>query len=319
MNTAVFRARVWENAVVSGTGTVSLLGSAQPGYQAFSQNVPSGAKVSYCIYDTTTQEWETGFGIYTITSTPAGTLTRNFLESSSGSAVSFIGNTCNVTLDFLPQIPANNTGLYDISAGVPLISAGTQINIGGGTSTISITQNAGKSISVTNGATPNGTNGLAGITFSKASLGISSTPYLVAGLTLGLNPGDVNYAGVCIGFGQSSTGKFATLGNHLGAGLFLEEWSSKDTRSSVTAVPAAAIVGPVWIAIKDDGTNMWFYISQDGAIWYAVSNGTYASYDLTGAPDEIFIGLSGAGVGLAAGCAASFLCVDPNGLTRVVG
>jgi hypothetical protein len=93
--------RAWENAVVSGTGTVSLSGSAQFGYQNF-VNAGTGATVYYNIYDPQAGAWESGWGTYTITSSPAGTLTRNVLASSNSNAlVNFVGNPCNIQITLI--------------------------------------------------------------------------------------------------------------------------------------------------------------------------------------------------------------------------
>ena len=101
MTATVFKARVWENANVTGTGTVTLAGSAQPGYQNFAANVASGSLVCYTIFDPTALAWETGIGTYSVTSSPAGTLTRGLSESSTGALINFVGNQCNVTLDII--------------------------------------------------------------------------------------------------------------------------------------------------------------------------------------------------------------------------
>lgn len=137
MAATVYKARVWETAAVTGTSTVSLTGAAQPGYRAFSSCVPSGSLVAYCIYDATAQAWETGIGTFTITTAPAGTLTRGLSESSTGSLISFAGNSCDVTLDMISPVQVSAGAA---SAGlIPALNAAGQLDSSMGGGTIAIT------------------------------------------------------------------------------------------------------------------------------------------------------------------------------------
>lgn len=84
--------RVQETTTTTGTGTLTLAG-AVTGYQAFSDAVNDGDRVSYMITDGTA--WEVGDGVYTLSGT---TLTRENVDSSSntGALVNFSAGTKNV-------------------------------------------------------------------------------------------------------------------------------------------------------------------------------------------------------------------------------
>lgn len=93
-------ARVWETVTVSGTGTVTLSGTAKNNtYQTFGAALASGKVVRYCIVDSTAGAWEFGIGTYTGPS--PGTLTRTATQSSNaGALVNFAGNSCDVFVDY---------------------------------------------------------------------------------------------------------------------------------------------------------------------------------------------------------------------------
>lgn len=89
--------RVGVSSTTSGSSTVTLgnaLTASQPPFpsalQSFaSAGVSDGTVVSYLILDVT-GDWETGTGTYGSSAT--NTLTRNFDQSSTGSALSLSGN-----------------------------------------------------------------------------------------------------------------------------------------------------------------------------------------------------------------------------------
>lgn len=86
--------RAWVATATTGTGAITL-GSAQSGYQSLaSAGVASGDWVDYVIVDGSA--WEHGIGQY---NSSGPTLTRNLVESSTGSLVSLDGSaTVFVTL-----------------------------------------------------------------------------------------------------------------------------------------------------------------------------------------------------------------------------
>lgn len=90
----VFRDRVKDTTTTTGTGAVTLSGTAPTGYQTFTNAYPIlGTPFAYCIAGGA--EWETGTG-YLSAST---TLVRDTVEDGSsglGAAVSFSAGTKDV-------------------------------------------------------------------------------------------------------------------------------------------------------------------------------------------------------------------------------
>lgn len=132
--------RVWERDTVSGTGTISLGGSAASGgYRTFAQantagQLASPAIVRYCVHDTSTDAWEVGLGTYTAGS--PGTLSRTLVfQSTNGNAlVSFAGNACDVFITenasrvdwgMLPFVAGNWYSAPGSSAGAAVSSTDT--------------------------------------------------------------------------------------------------------------------------------------------------------------------------------------------------
>lgn len=82
--------RVVETTATTGTGTLTLAG-ATAGYQSFATAFPAtSSSVYYEVYDSS-GNWETGYGLYTLSGT---TLTRPAVNVLSGSA----GAGANATL-----------------------------------------------------------------------------------------------------------------------------------------------------------------------------------------------------------------------------
>jgi len=92
--------RIKEETTTTGTGTVSLSGTAPTGFRTFVSAVTSGATVRYLIETTDQSEWEVGEGVFT-DGTP-DTLTRVtvYASSNAGSLVDFSAGTKNVALVF---------------------------------------------------------------------------------------------------------------------------------------------------------------------------------------------------------------------------
>lgn len=81
-----FRDRVKDTTATTGTGSVTLSGTAPTGYQTFANAYPDlGTPFLYCISDAASGLWETGTG-YLSTST---TMVRdaNVMDGSSGPGV----------------------------------------------------------------------------------------------------------------------------------------------------------------------------------------------------------------------------------------
>jgi hypothetical protein len=92
--------RIKENTTTTGTGTISLSGTAPTGFRTFVSAVTSLATVRYLIELPDQSEWEVGEGVFT-DGTP-DTLTRVtvYASSNAGSKVDFSAGTKNVSLVF---------------------------------------------------------------------------------------------------------------------------------------------------------------------------------------------------------------------------
>jgi len=140
--------RVKDSTTTTGTGTVTLSGTAATGYQNFSV-IGNGNTTYYTIAGQGTTEWEVGVGTYTSSGT---TLARTTVLSSSnsGAAVNFSAGTKDVFVTY-PSEYANFSGSgqaivlnkanasvsYTIAAGDNGMSVGPVTISGGVTITVS--------------------------------------------------------------------------------------------------------------------------------------------------------------------------------------
>lgn len=86
--------RVKDTSTTTGTGNITVSGSAPFGYRTFSTVLSVGDTFYYCIQGQGTAEWEVGVGTYASTNQFARTTV--LASSASGSAVSFSSGTKNV-------------------------------------------------------------------------------------------------------------------------------------------------------------------------------------------------------------------------------
>lgn len=116
---SLYADRVKESSTSTGTGTISLGGTAD-GYRTFVAGLGSGNQVCYTIEHTSADEWEVGVG--TVAAGSPDTLSRTYVISSSnsGSLVNFSGGTKNVfctvpARQFASTInmPPANSSVYD--------------------------------------------------------------------------------------------------------------------------------------------------------------------------------------------------------------
>jgi hypothetical protein len=75
----VFRDRVKDSTTTTGTGTITVSGTAPTAYVAFGSAYPVGDRVPYAIVHTSLNEWETGLG----TLVTATTISRDQVWASS--------------------------------------------------------------------------------------------------------------------------------------------------------------------------------------------------------------------------------------------
>lgn len=101
--------RVKDTSTTTGTGNITVSGSAPFGYRTFSTVLSVNDTFYYCIQGQGTAEWEVGLGTYASTNQFARTTV--LASSASGSAVSFSSGTKNVFI----TLPANKTLQFDAS------------------------------------------------------------------------------------------------------------------------------------------------------------------------------------------------------------
>lgn len=108
-----FADRVKDTSTTTGTGTVTVSGTAPTGYQTFSAVYAVGDRVPYVIQHQSANEWETGRGTYTA----ANQIERTEVTASSNSnnAVNFSAGTKDVFVDaiafFLNDVDTHGMGL----------------------------------------------------------------------------------------------------------------------------------------------------------------------------------------------------------------
>ena len=100
--------RVKDSTTTTGTGTLTISGSAPAGFQAWNTAVPTGTKVPYTVSSSGGSEWEVGIG----TLVTATTISRDqVLASSNANAlVSFSAGSKDVYLS-LPAESIADIGL----------------------------------------------------------------------------------------------------------------------------------------------------------------------------------------------------------------
>lgn len=90
----MFRARVKDTTTTTGTGNITLAGSAPTGFQTFNTAFGVGPSLAYAIVLQSGSEWEEGYGHLS----GSTTLVRDRVtaSSNSGSLVSFSAGTKDV-------------------------------------------------------------------------------------------------------------------------------------------------------------------------------------------------------------------------------
>jgi hypothetical protein len=222
-----------------------------------------------------------------------------------------------------PTGATGSGGLFSVSAGVPLLSTFTQINIG---STVTATEVAGKAIRVL----CNGIGLLTNTTLCGIFKAAPITPYRVAALITPLNP---NAGSAGLQFGWSDGTQYQTLRVKISASAPAAEVYSNSTTRTATTWAGSTAFGAltisqqrmdwpyVWIGFNDDGTTVRFEYSTDGASFNEFISVTKSGSTLgAGGWNNIFLGISPETT-LAANfqVGLTILCYDTNGLTRTFG
>ena len=144
--------RVKDSTTTTGTGTVTLSGTAPTGYQNFSV-IGNGNTTYYTIAGQGTSEWEVGIGTYTSSGT---TLSRDTVlaSSNSGSLVVFSAGTKDVFVTYPAERTITGLGGGQGAIVVNSTTVTTNCTIGSGTNGFSvgpITVNSGVAVTVSSG------------------------------------------------------------------------------------------------------------------------------------------------------------------------
>jgi hypothetical protein len=136
---ALYADRVKDSTSITGTGAITLSGTAPTGFQSFATAFGATPQtVAYCIADQTGNNWEVGTGVFNGTTG----LTRVTVlgSSSGGSLVNFSGGTqdvfCTAPAAYLlpaganTQIQYNNAGVFGGSANFTYTSGTNTISFG---------------------------------------------------------------------------------------------------------------------------------------------------------------------------------------------
>ena len=142
--------RVKDSTTTTGTGTITLSGTAPAGYQNFSV-IGNANTTYYCIAGQTGSEWEVGVGTYASSGT---TLARTTVLSSSnaGAAVNFSAGTKDVFVTYPSEYSAYTGGSQGIVLNNTTVSANYTIATGvNGFSVGPVTVGSGYAVTVSSG------------------------------------------------------------------------------------------------------------------------------------------------------------------------
>jgi len=146
---ALYADRVKDSTSLTGTGAVTLSGTASAGYQTFATAFGATPQtVAYCIADQTGSNWEVGTGVFN--GTTGLTRVTVLASSSGGSLVNFTGGTqdvfCTAPAAYLLSPGANTQVAYN-NAGLPGASA--NFTYTSGTNTLTTGNITGSALSMT--------------------------------------------------------------------------------------------------------------------------------------------------------------------------
>jgi hypothetical protein len=202
---ALYADRVKDSTSLTGTGAVTLSGTASAGYQTFATAFGATPQtVAYCIADQTGSNWEVGTGVFN--GTTGLTRVTVLASSNAGALVSFTGGT----QDVFNTAPARYLQLLDAGniTGLTLATGATSPTLTVQTGAPTATQNGGAltvktsnataaakgsgalTISSGNGLTT-GTSGAINIQSGTSGSGTSGSINVSTGTTSGTR-GDIN-------------------------------------------------------------------------------------------------------------------------------
>lgn len=307
--------RVKEITVTTGTGTITLAG-AVTGYQSFGSALSNGDTCLYCIAHQTAAEWETGIGTYTSSGT---TLARTTILSSSnsGSAVNFSAGDKDVFITLPATYPkhylhptdtSSNLGVTGYEEGrVAFPSDGYSILRDNGSLLVpygplfKFTAPKSSDFSWANQGTATVTDYKHAVNLSDVSAGAThqlrmrvktapATPYTIDAAFLWCLDVRQSYPGAGLLWRDSSTSKIVSfwIMSVAGPTISYEKWNGPTSYNSSYMNGAAyqRSFGPIWLRIKDDGTNFSVWISADGASWIQMDSNRSRT-DFLATPDQV--------------------------------
>jgi len=283
--------RVKDTSTTTGTGNITVSGSAPLGYRTFSTVLSVGDTFYYCVQGQASAEWEIGIGTYASTNQFARTTVLS--SSASGSAVSFSSGTKNVfitlaaskTLQLGPSDgPTAGSVPYGTGSTLAYTAAGTsgQVLTSGGSGAPTWTSVGGTgtvtSVNVSGGTT--------GLTYSGGPVTTSGTITMAGTLAIangGTNStatptaGTIPYGtGTAIAYSSAGTsGQVLTSG---GAGV--PTWTTVTGTGTVTSVAQSFTGGLISVSgspITAAGTLALTVAGTSGGVPYFGSSSTWAS------------------------------------------
>lgn len=300
--------RVQETTATTGTGTITLVG-AVAAFQTFAAGVGTGNTTYYCLLSGDGTSWEVGQG--TVGGTAgAYTLSRDTVLSSSNSGALISLTGTSVVFCTEPASKIGDVGLFDISGGVPLLSSFTQMN-GSGYGVFN--QKSGKAISIQSSTN----TGICATGIYKAVP--SSTPYRVASLVL-CNAFYAKFESVEYGWTDGTKIHMVTFSSTESV-HYIHSMSSSGVRSAVSGVsgiPQSLYGSGLWLGLRDDGTNVYFETSVDGANFRTIySTSKSSGYLGSSGYSNTFLGVSAETTG--GNVTTTVICYDENGINRSIG
>jgi len=173
---ALYADRVKDSTSITGTGAITLSGTAPTGFQSFATAFGATPQtVAYCIADQIGNNWEVGTGVFN--GTTGLTRVTVLASSNGGSLVNFSGGTqdvfCTAPAAYLlpagstTQIQFNNAGVFGASANFTYATGTNTFTVGpaGATTTIETLAPTGSTVAgalLIRGKTASATNGAGG-------------------------------------------------------------------------------------------------------------------------------------------------------------
>lgn len=247
--------RVRDTSTTTGTGALTLSGTAPTGFRAFGSVLADGDLVRYAVAHQTANEWEAGVGTY---AAAGPTLTRTRIKDSSagvGTAVNFSAGTKDV---FIAPLAADLGWLPDVTP--PPASGWTWDNQGAATLTL-----WGNNCRAVRGPAP------ATVENVRAQYRtLPAAPYKIeAGLLVGLT--GVEFGGAVAGW-RSSGGAYRFAAVRQPAADYLRYASTSGatggTFTGIESIRNPNQRGPaLFLRFEDDNTNRLISISGDLVNW----------------------------------------------------